>query len=607
MMQRKEAIMLNPRSERVNYGQQLYAPEGYKLRNAICTTYSLDLETLLAAIIALGLDEETDSELRHSPLNGIHAIQTVAKKLVVFCEAGQIVAPKQSLILMALLEKMVVEMALKKKGNEKWYPSFHPKTWIVLYENVNNSKDKWCRFIVMSRNLTTDRSWDVSVMMEGPVTGKSYKIKNEPLTGFVSFLQTFVKDHRVENLRVLNDIKGNLPNVHFELDETFSEYEIIPLGYKGCYPMTEDSLWLDKPDGLIVVSPFLDQKAIAHWNDWHGTKMKLVTRDSELYKIRDCHDNIEVYTLKSQIVDGENNLPDMVDSDDRDIRKEDIHAKMYMWHKGSEKWLYLGSMNSTQRGMGVNCEMMLALYTKKGSVGFNKLWDDLAGSDEKECPYERVDWSKVTDTVAESDDNDALAPKIKDLCRCSLKAHVSNNDSKYNVTIKSKGKVPSNMTIASMLASKKAKPLSESDVTLLEGLDMLELSEFYIVTAYDDKHQLSKLIRIPTSPMPDEREKKIVSQYFNKPDDFALYIGLVLSGRETYAKTCLMNSLFNSKQAAASVETQMPALYEQLLRASVFNPEKIEQIADIIEKIEDDSIVTPEFRNTFAMFHKEKK
>lgn len=52
--------MIRPKEDRVNYGQQLHAPAGYHVRCAIATTYGLDLETLLTACIALGLNEDTD-------------------------------------------------------------------------------------------------------------------------------------------------------------------------------------------------------------------------------------------------------------------------------------------------------------------------------------------------------------------------------------------------------------------------------------------------------------------------------------------------------------------------------------------------------------------
>ena len=58
--------MLNPNNNRLNYGSILYPPNNYELDFAIGTTYSLDLDALVGSSIALGLSQETDSNLRET-------------------------------------------------------------------------------------------------------------------------------------------------------------------------------------------------------------------------------------------------------------------------------------------------------------------------------------------------------------------------------------------------------------------------------------------------------------------------------------------------------------------------------------------------------------
>ena len=60
--------MLNPNNDRLDYGQLLSAPDKYKLDFAIGTTYSLDLDALVGASLALGLSEDTDSKIAQNPL-----------------------------------------------------------------------------------------------------------------------------------------------------------------------------------------------------------------------------------------------------------------------------------------------------------------------------------------------------------------------------------------------------------------------------------------------------------------------------------------------------------------------------------------------------------
>ena len=71
--------MLNPNNDRLDYGQVLAPPDGYTLDFAIGTTYSLDLDALVGACIALGLSEETDTGIFSE--NSNRAEEIVAIKL----------------------------------------------------------------------------------------------------------------------------------------------------------------------------------------------------------------------------------------------------------------------------------------------------------------------------------------------------------------------------------------------------------------------------------------------------------------------------------------------------------------------------------------------
>ena len=146
--------MLNNKKDRLNYGNILMPPMGYELNYAVATTYSLDLETLTATAIALGVSEDTDSIATETPVALLHSLHKITDKIVIFCEAGQIKKPKNNSKLLLLLEKNTITISLEKQRDT--YPSFHPKTWTLEY--INSKGEKLYRFIVLSRNLTFDRS-----------------------------------------------------------------------------------------------------------------------------------------------------------------------------------------------------------------------------------------------------------------------------------------------------------------------------------------------------------------------------------------------------------------------------------------------------------------
>ena len=163
--------MLNPNNDRLDYGQIIAPPADYKLDFAIGTTYSLDLDALVGACIALGLAEETDSDLMKNPICLLEALRATGDKIALFCEGGQIHLPNSVTSLYILLEKMVFPVTTDAKRGLAKYPSFHPKFWLIKY--VNNKGEALYRVVVLSRNLTFDRSWDVSFCMEGRKVAKS--------------------------------------------------------------------------------------------------------------------------------------------------------------------------------------------------------------------------------------------------------------------------------------------------------------------------------------------------------------------------------------------------------------------------------------------------
>ena len=167
---RRCLLMFKPSSakDRINYGESLMPPTGYRLERAVGTTYSLDFETLTAIAISLGLIEDTDSELVNNPISMLNALQKVSDKIVVFCEAGQIKCPGKSNKLFLMLEKMIAPVTLPFDKKTHGYGAFHPKTWLLEY--VNREGNKSYRFAIMSRNLTFDHSWDVACALDGRIS-----------------------------------------------------------------------------------------------------------------------------------------------------------------------------------------------------------------------------------------------------------------------------------------------------------------------------------------------------------------------------------------------------------------------------------------------------
>jgi len=311
--------MLNPSDDRLDYGNILLPPECYRLDFAVGTTYSLDLDALVGICISLGLLEDTESDIMNDPICLLEAIRRTEDKVALFCEAGQIYLPGKVMPLYTLLEKMVFQVVTKETNGIK-YPSFHPKFWLLRY--INDEDDVLYRVVVLSRNLTFDRSWDISFYMDGIIDEENDK--NIPIADFLKYLNKQLPKSEIANdkAKKIRQFIRELAYVNFETDmKEFYDFEFIPSGVPcsqgGIYSMLDTSLIKKKDDvdeksfhELLVVSPFISKDIIKQFNDrsrWvEHTEYMLITREASLDKLRveDC-DNFRIYVLKDEIVDGE--------------------------------------------------------------------------------------------------------------------------------------------------------------------------------------------------------------------------------------------------------------------------------------------------------------
>ena len=597
--------------DRTDYNIILMPPDGYKLDKAIGTTYSLDLEALTAVAICLGLSEETDSKLMQNPISMLNALQKVSDKIILFCEAGQIKAPLKPTALSILLEKMVVEVALPKDRQLGRYPAFHPKTWVLSY--VNKDGDKKYRFVVMSRNLTFDRSWDVSFSMDSSRMVRQKK-KTKPIINFLDFLSGSVSNNVKDagkKRTLIRNMQVELADVSFSLDsKEFGEnFEILPLGIgKNAYQMSEDVLFSTDRNSadstfheLVVMSPFLSESVIADFNiaerGLSDSKRTLITRRSELSKLKEMDtDNFTIYVLKDEIVDGEDAISDVM----TDKMKQDIHAKIYIRRKYADVDLYLGSMNASYSAINKNVEMMLWLGTKNKYLNGEKFLKDIfcGPADDVKNPFEKVTVMDAAQDI-DGDNKNALEQKMKELCRAKRKATITeDNYGKYKVTVEFPGVTSDKTIMVSPFNSKQEHTLCEK-IEFTE-LEILQLSEFYELTAKEGEDEIHRIIMIPTIGFPEDRESAVVNSIVKDRASFVEYIAFVLG--DDYLASMLEKKQIGESGIFQHSNDAMPALYEKMLKTSVEEPERFRDIGYVLKMVTDKEIIPDEFRELYDTF-----
>lgn len=599
--------MLRTDKDRLDYGKLLLPPEGYKLEKAVGTSYSLDLESLLSVAISLGLNEEADTELKNNPICLLHAIRSISNKILLFCEAGQIKLPNNPSAICLLLEKMIVPVALPKKAKMNRYPAFHPKTWVLQY--INELGIKKYRFIVLSRNLTFDRSWDVSVVLESDEKADNFE-KTAPIIDFIQFLNSKINGDffsNTENKGWLRNFCNELKNVSFSTSsKEFDDFFVMPMGIgKKQYDMNSDSLLLDSFNDLVVMSPFLSASIIENWNkDIKSLKdcsRTLITRKTEVAKLKESDvSNFKIYTMKDIIVDGEDSL-----SDENIVKqKQDIHAKVYLKRKYSDTEFFLGSMNASYAALNHNVEMMICLLAKNRYLNGKILLNDLFNgeADNPENPFEEA-FIEEDNSFTEGDEKNRLEQIIKNICRIKSKATISTKEEKYDLQINFEIEESSDfdgMVYISPLRSKKESVFS-SEIKI-NDLDLLQLSEFYIIRVCGNNEKIERVIMIPTYGIPDIRENAVVNSIVSDKKTFIEYIAFVLG--DEYLITFLEKQKMGESGIFRNSNLGTQALYEKLLKTSLNEPDKLKEITYILNMITDETIIPEGFRELYEMFKK---
>lgn len=604
--------MLNPGEDRLDYGNILIPPDSYILDFAVGATYSLDLDALVGVCIALGLSVESDSNIMKDPVCLLEALRRTGDKLALFCEAGQIYLPRKLSEVYTLLEKMVFQVVTKAMKGIK-YPSFHPKFWLLRY---TNKEEVLYRIVVLSRNLTFDRSWDICFYMDGKLGEETDK--NIPVADFLKYLLKQLPKSEIAKAKQIRQLIKELDYVNFETGmKEFYDFEFIPSGVPcsegGIYSMLDTSLIKGENDRfeksfheLLVISPFLSKDIIRQFNErsrWiENTEYMLITREMSLEKLRpeDC-DNFRIYVLKDEIVDGEAAISD----GESDYYKQDIHAKVYMLRKNSNTELYLGSLNASHNAVYGNIEFMLLLKSKNRHTNMEKLKADIFNGDEDGAnnPFKEVELSEHK-KLKEVDEAGELNFLIKQINRYKFYALVTENRDYYdvNISVEDYEKPDADITLSPIFAQTGEVEFAKN--MLFEKLSINSLSEFYVLFICDNAgNKVKRLIKIETEGIPNEREGKVISSIIG--ENFYRYVEFLFG--DDYITSALRANSGNCQgslgKSYAFMEN-MPLLYEKMLKKAATEPESFTEIEKLIRLLPKDSVVPETFKKLYNTFRK---
>ena len=342
---------------RVLYGDSLQPPPGYVFDAAVATTFSLDFETALAAPVSLALfaAENRDDVLTH-PLALLEGAERIAGRLVVYADAGHLHAQgRPQPRLCSLLERIIVEVAAPRSG------AFHPKLWALRYRPTRTGDPTLLRLLVLSRNLTRDRSWDISLRLDGELT-RRIDGENLPLFELVSSLPDLAVATISDDARALtNSVAQDLRRAKWTLPDRLEEVRFAVNGFGN-------NVWKPEPCARLgIISPFCDGQALDLLCSLSRTQPKLLSRPDELAcvdgAVLDGFEQVSVLDEMAASEDGEEDVsPAAI---------QGLHAKAFIAEMGWDTVLTVGSGNATRPALisGNNVELFASLKGKRSKVG----------------------------------------------------------------------------------------------------------------------------------------------------------------------------------------------------------------------------------------------
>jgi hypothetical protein len=358
----------------------LRPPEGYRLANAVGTTFSLDLHALLLPPLAFALfDWAADEDAGANPIALLEAVRRNAERMTLFCQAGQIGVPKNYRSLLVYLESCVVESTPPDRER-----IFHPKVWVLKF--VSDHDEPAYRLLCLSRNLTFDRAWDTVLVLDGVEATsdrRAVRRRNRPLQDFLRALPDLATRPVSGEVRGrVEQLAEEISDVEFVLPQGFSDLAFHPLGFNRRTPkLREDG------DRMLVVSPFLTKGALTRLSS-AGNRHVLVSRQESIDAVGAdaCAGFDDIFVLaphawaefaaEEQTMATTANVtasPNEAVGESPDEELTGLHAKLFVAQRPNQVRVFTGSANATDAAFTGNVEFLVELSTNAWQVHIDRL------------------------------------------------------------------------------------------------------------------------------------------------------------------------------------------------------------------------------------------
>lgn len=548
----------------------LRPPPGAKLDHAILTTYSLDLETLLALPLAVLAHADQGVEtLLEDPLLLLEALREAGERLTVFVDHDGISIPRAPRELYSLLEPCVHPVRAPNGG------AFHPKVWAARF--VDDAGSVTLRIAVLSRNLTYDRSWDIALTSEAVPAQKRASRLSKELSDLIEALPSMCLLKFPKNARkAVIELAEEIGRARFPTPEGFEGF--IKFHALGLSPKRK--LWTPTKDGaqLLAIAPFVRREPLDHLCSIARGKRILVARQDELDGLPSeaLETWSEVMVLSDAAIDEH--------SDDGVMRLSGLHAKMLAIEDGWDVTWWVGSANlSTAAWRGRNIEVMAELTGKKGKAGgvsgqgigrfmesgFRRLCTEYVPSEPRD------------EDPADSEAQQRLTQARSVLLEANLRISCRKEGETWVWSLRGKLTLPKGVKAEVWpvsISQEHAKALAPPQEWLLPLTKLTSFVSFRLSAPNADSELLTR--KLPATGMPEGRINHVLRGIINNKERLLAFLRALLGGLDNL----VIDGIGEGKSLPSRWQTSLggETLLEDLVRAASRDPKRLEPIRRLL-------------------------
>jgi hypothetical protein len=557
----------------------LAAPDGFRLDEAVATTFTLELTALLAVPLAFaGADLSSGAD----PLTALQAIREYSERIDVFCQAGNIAVPPKPNDLLSFLEPIVHQVERPRAGR-----LFHPKLWALRFAAVDDPSEQCFRLICGSRNLTHDCAWDAVITLDGTPISRRRRAVNNPLVDFISSLPDRAPSLSKERASRIENLAESLRSVEWDPPpDVFHNDAWLAFHTFGRVRSTTPDL---SGDRNLVISPFINDDGITQFEP--AVDLTIISRSEELDQLnsetRKWLDECDTHVL---VLDEDAAIPDVdAEAAGRRWSLSGLHAKAYVFERGQRAHVLIGSANSTDAAWSGNDEFLVEIIGRRRTYGIDTITEAKSSFGSLLSPYELGEPTKP-------DPNDELLRQLenalRDLVGTRLVGTLTGSDTEGWVeTITSDQALQWGVPEAQLTVSLLTLPAEARAATPGEALDVTwKLHELEDATPFATLRLRIGAVEASTVALahlvgdPVDRLDRVLARQFSDKTTFLRFL-LMLLALAGDTGSLIDLPLFNGPGEAAPWATQGSGLLESLMKALATAPSAIDDVGRLVDHL----------------------